>query len=173
MIPGQRRELPRQFDASSDDTEYIGRECLSHRLREQVREPGREFAWFDHYAVARGKRFERRFERECERIVPWADDANHALGLRHDQTTTRLKSETRRDCLGPHPGRQVALNVTYRIPQRHDVGHPGFVGRAMSKVFGNGFCIGFAVLHKEAVDGLNPAQSRGKIRVRLPARCLA
>ena len=173
MVPGQRREFLRQFNASGHDTEYIGRECLSHGLREQFREPGRQFARFDHHAVAGGKCFESRFKREIERVVPWADDADHALGLRHDQATTRLKSETRRDRLGSHPGRQMALDVTHGIPQRHDVGHPGFVGRAMPKILRNGFCIGLAMLHKEVVDGPNPAQSRGKIRIRFPARSLA
>ena len=157
MIPRQSREFLSQFDASGYNTEYIGRKCLSHGLREQFRKPRREFARFDHDAIASGQRFKSRFEREIERVVPWANHANHALGLRHDQTATWLKSQTRRDRLSPHPGRQVALGVAHGIPQRHDVCHPGFVRRAMSKVLGDGFCVSLAVLHKEVVDGPKPA----------------
>jgi len=173
MIPRQGCEFLRQFDPSGHDPQDACRECLSDGLLEQFGEPGREFAWLDHHSVASGQRFERRFERKNERVVPGTDDAHHALRLRHDQAAARLKSETRRDRLGPHPGRQVTLDMTDGIPQRHDVCQPGFVGRAMPKILRNGFCVGLAMFRKEVADGSKPAQSRGKIGIRFPARCLA
>src|SRR5262245_25998018 len=61
-----------------NDLEKIARQDLS-KLSDHLANPKRELGWLQDHGVARGERRDRRCHRECERRVPWADDAHHAI----------------------------------------------------------------------------------------------
>ena len=104
------------------------------KFGQKIRRARREFRRLQHHPIAGGQRRDQRHDREVERIIPWADDADDAHRLIKNAGGGRHQLKPDRNPLRLHPTRQMAQRVADRRLHRNDLAKLGLVTRAIAEI---------------------------------------
>jgi hypothetical protein len=134
VVERQPRERRAGVGAADDGSHLLERKQAGQELGEELGGARRELRGLHHHAVAGGERRDQRHDREVERIVPRADDADDADRLVQDGGASRPELAADRHPLRPHPAPQMVARVADRRQHRKDFGKFRLVARAMAEI---------------------------------------
>ena len=120
--------------SAHDGGDLLGRKQARQKLGEEIRRARRQFRRLQHHAVAGGKCRDQRHDGEVERIVPRADDPDHADRLIENARAGGQQLEADRDPFRPHPTREMAQRVANGRLRRKDLADLRLVTRAVAEV---------------------------------------
>ena len=158
MVKLERRERLRHFGAAGDDRNFILREVFADQFSHQVGCLLGEFRRLDHRPVARSQNLHQRIERQLDGEIPWAEDADHALGLEPQFSLGPQQSE--RECglalfrLGPFV--EMLEAIFAEIDAADDVGHHRLVAAAIAEILVHRLAQIFAVIDEQSNRPLDP-----------------
>ena len=140
MVERQTGERRADIGAAEDGRDLFGGKQAAEELGEELRGARRELGGFQHHPVAGRERGDQRHDRQLERVIPRADDADDADRLMENAGAGGHEFEAHRDALGRRPTRQMPDRVADRRERRPHVGEQRLVARAVAEVAGDLQC---------------------------------
>ena len=134
MIKLQARELCGHADIALNHGEFLGGEIALHQFGQLGRGLRRQLAGFEHHAVARCQRRNRRAQRQLHGVIPGCNDADHAQRLALNPATPRHQQHGGPDALALGPALQLAQAVFEQLTQQHQLHHLRQLRRANTKI---------------------------------------
>ena len=134
MIERQSGKRRPDFRPTQDDCDFIEREQLAQKLREKLRGARGQFRRLEQDAVAGRQRRHQRHDRQLERIVPRAHDADDPHRLVQDVRAASPQLEGDRNFLGLHPFGQMFLGVADGDKYWPDLGEQRFLSRPIAEI---------------------------------------
>src|SRR5262249_39927859 len=121
-----------------DDRELVGREVRGDDALEQGRGLRSELARLEQDAIPRRKRRNHWEHRQLERIVPRANDADHAERLAQNAAAARPEIERRGRAPRPHPAGEMPARMADAGADQEQLREPSLPRRTRAEIGGDG-----------------------------------